>query len=155
MFYQGLREATRPHSWLSRWRTKILRATDAFSARRREGPYRFIQKRLRTSVVALKSGPAAEKSKDQLRRDFQGCSIFDFCNNIDPQRTSFRLWPALASALVANNWTVELTGVITSRSQRRVAPGRRPQWGRTRAKGGPTISIVVSSLLLHHAALVI
>src|SRR5712672_2560613 len=70
------------------WRTKILRAADAFFGRRREGPYRFIQNRSRTSVVALKSDAAAEKSKDQLWRDFQGCSIFDFCNNIDPLRTS-------------------------------------------------------------------
>jgi hypothetical protein len=62
------------------WRTKILRATDAFYARQREGPYRFIQNRSRTSVVALKSDAAAEKSKDQLSRDFPGRSIFDFCN---------------------------------------------------------------------------
>jgi hypothetical protein len=54
----------------SGWRTKILRAADAFSARRREGPYRFIQNRSRTSVVALKSDAAAEKSKDRLSRDF-------------------------------------------------------------------------------------
>ena len=40
------------------WRTKILRAADAFYARRREGPYRFIQNRSRTSVVALKSDAA-------------------------------------------------------------------------------------------------
>ena len=52
-------------------------------------------------------------------------------------RTSFWLWPTLASALVANDWTVELTGLITSRSQRKLAPGRRPEWGRTRAKGWP------------------
>src|SRR6476620_9757785 len=52
------------------WRTKILRAADASSARRREGPYRFIQNRSRTSVVALKSDAAAEKSKDRLSRDF-------------------------------------------------------------------------------------
>ena len=52
------------------WRTKILRAADAFCARRREGPYRFIQNRSRTSVVALKSDAATEKSKDQLSRDF-------------------------------------------------------------------------------------
>jgi hypothetical protein len=52
------------------WRTKILRAADAFYARRREGPYRFIQNRSRTSVVALKGDAAAEKSKDQLSRDF-------------------------------------------------------------------------------------
>ena len=33
-------------------------------------PYRFIQNRSGTSVVALKSNAAAEKSKDQLSRDF-------------------------------------------------------------------------------------
>src|SRR6476646_6268630 len=54
----------------SGWRTKILRAADASSARRREGPYRFIQNRSRTSVVALKSDAAAENSKDRLSRDF-------------------------------------------------------------------------------------
>jgi hypothetical protein len=32
--------------------------------------------------VVLKSDMAAEKSKDQLWRDFPGRSIFDFCNNI-------------------------------------------------------------------------
>jgi hypothetical protein len=73
------------------WRTKILRAADAFYARRREGPYRFIQNRSRTSVVALKSDAAAEKSKDQLSRDFPGRSIFDFCNNIDQTQTSGRI----------------------------------------------------------------
>src|SRR5467141_2350127 len=70
-------------------RTKICRAADAFYARRREGPYRFIQNRSRISVVALKSDAAAEKPKDQLSRDFLGCSIFDFCNNIGTKRT----WP--------------------------------------------------------------
>jgi hypothetical protein len=70
------------------WRTKILRAADAFCARRREGPYRFIQNRSRTSVLALKSDAAAEKSKDQLSRDFPGRSLFDFCNNICRERTS-------------------------------------------------------------------
>src|SRR4030081_3116540 len=63
-------------------RTKILRAADALYARQREGPYRFIQNRSRTSAVALKSDAAAEKSKDQLSRDFPCRSIFDFCNNI-------------------------------------------------------------------------
>jgi hypothetical protein len=38
--------------------------------------------------VALKSDAAAEKPKDQLSRDFLGCSIFDFCNNICQQATS-------------------------------------------------------------------
>ena len=52
------------------WRTKILRAADAFYVRRREGPYRFIQNRSLGSVVALKGDAAAEKSKDQLSRDF-------------------------------------------------------------------------------------
>ncbi len=67
---------------------KSFRVADAFCARRREGPYRFIQNRSRTSVVAPKSGAAAEKSKDQLSRAFWGCSIFDFCNNIGTKRTS-------------------------------------------------------------------
>jgi hypothetical protein len=51
-------------------RTKIRRTADALFARRREGPYRFIQNRPRTSVVALKSDAAAEKSKDRLSQDF-------------------------------------------------------------------------------------
>jgi hypothetical protein len=38
--------------------------------------------------VALKSNTAAEKSKDQLSRDFPGRSIFDFCNNIGTKRTN-------------------------------------------------------------------
>jgi hypothetical protein len=70
------------------WRTKILRAADAFCARRREGPHRFIQNRSRAPVVALKSNAAAEKSEDQLSPDFWGSSIFDFCNNIRQELTS-------------------------------------------------------------------
>ena len=66
----------------SGWRAKIPRAADALYARRREGPYRFIQNRSRTFVAALKSDAAAEISKDRLLRDFWGCSIFDFCNKI-------------------------------------------------------------------------
>jgi len=34
-----------------------------------------------------KSDAVAEKSKDQPSRDFLGCSILDFCNNIDPKQT--------------------------------------------------------------------
>jgi len=49
---------------------KISRAADVFYARRREGPCRFIQNRPGTSVVELKSDAAAEKSKDQLSREF-------------------------------------------------------------------------------------
>ena len=33
--------------------------------------------------MALKTDAAAEKPKDQLSRDFLGCSTFDFCNNIE------------------------------------------------------------------------
>jgi hypothetical protein len=51
-------------------RTKIFRAADASYARRREGPYRFVQNRLRTFLAALKSSAAAVKSKNQLSRDF-------------------------------------------------------------------------------------
>jgi hypothetical protein len=69
------------------WRTKILRAADALYARQREGPYRFLQNPSRTSAVALKSDAAAEKSIDQLSRDFPGHSIFDFCNNIRQKRS--------------------------------------------------------------------
>ena len=75
----------------SGWRTKILRAAEAFYARRREGPYRFIRNRSRTSVVALKRETEAEKSEDQHSRDFWGCSIFDFCNNIGQKGKSQHL----------------------------------------------------------------
>jgi hypothetical protein len=51
-------------------RTEILRAADAFYARRREGPCSLIRNRSLASVVALKSNAAAEKTKDQLSRDF-------------------------------------------------------------------------------------
>ena len=51
-------------------RTKILRPVDALYVRRREGPYRFIQNRSRTPVVALKGDAAAERSKDRLSREF-------------------------------------------------------------------------------------
>src|SRR5258705_265313 len=47
----------------------------------------FHPNRSRISVVALKSDAAAEMPKDQLSRDFLGCSIFDFCNNIGTKRT--------------------------------------------------------------------
>jgi hypothetical protein len=50
----------------------MSRAADALYARRREGPYRFIQNRPRTFLVALKSDAAAERSKNQLSRDFWG-----------------------------------------------------------------------------------
>jgi hypothetical protein len=53
------------------WRTKILRAADAFYARRREGPYRFIQDRSRTSVVALKSDAEQRSPKINFREIFR------------------------------------------------------------------------------------
>src|SRR4029077_4320491 len=61
------------------WRTKFLRTTDAFRARRREGPHRLSQKRLRTFVRAVRSLAAPEESKNRLSRDFWSRSIFDFC----------------------------------------------------------------------------
>jgi hypothetical protein len=66
---------------------KFLKPLMALYARQLEGPYRFIQNRSRTSAVALKNNAAAEKSKDQLSRDFPGRSIFDFCNNICHKQT--------------------------------------------------------------------
>src|SRR5260370_35674361 len=50
--------------------TKILRTADPVRSRRREGPYRFVQNRPRTFVAALNSEAAADKSKNQLSRDF-------------------------------------------------------------------------------------
>jgi hypothetical protein len=49
----------------------FFRAADAFCERRRERPHRFIQNRPGTSVVALKSDTAAEKSKDHFREIFR------------------------------------------------------------------------------------
>ncbi len=63
-------------------RTKILRAADTLCERRHEGPYRFLQNRSRTFLVALKNDATARKAKNQLWRDFPRRSIFDFCNNI-------------------------------------------------------------------------
>ena len=72
------------------WRTRILRAADAFCARRRERPHRFIQNRPGTSVVALKSDTAAEKSKDQLSRDFRVARFSTFAtwgnSGIEPDK---------------------------------------------------------------------
>ena len=51
---------------------KFLEPLEArFDAWRREGPYRFIQNRSRTSVVALKRDTEAAKSEDQLREIFR------------------------------------------------------------------------------------
>jgi hypothetical protein len=55
--------------------------------------------------VALKSDGAAEKSKNQLSRDFQGRSIFDFCNNICQNQTSF---DHLVSAGEQSGWDFEI-----------------------------------------------
>ena len=104
---RGLRMAGIPEDWnaiseldVSFWQSvflesiwgaerKFLEPLMRF-ARRREGPYRLIQNRSRTSVVALKSDAAAEKSEDQLSRDLSGCLIFDFCNKICQSATSNR-----------------------------------------------------------------
>jgi putative ABC transport system substrate-binding protein len=48
--------------------------------------------------VALKSNAVAEKSKDQLSRDFCGCSIFDFCNNIGQQVGGLIVTPSALTA---------------------------------------------------------
>src|SRR5258705_12273774 len=88
-------------------RTKILRAAGAFWARRREGPYGFIQNRSRIFVVVLKRDAAAEKPKDQLSRDFLGCSIFDFCNNICQKQLSRTV--ALAEPLLDTRCSRVLT----------------------------------------------
>src|SRR6476660_2855532 len=53
------------------WRTKILKAADAFCARRHEGPHRFIQNRSRISAVALNSDAVGENSKINFREIFR------------------------------------------------------------------------------------
>jgi hypothetical protein len=66
---------------------KFLEPLMRFTRGDMRGPHRFIQNRPRTSVVAPKGSAAAERSKNQLSRDFQGCSIFDFCNKICQKQT--------------------------------------------------------------------
>jgi len=61
--------------------------------------------------VALKSDAAAEKPKDQLSRDFLGCSIFDFCNNIRQKRT---LAAAEDGLYVIALWIEHEARVVTS-----------------------------------------
>src|SRR5258705_11637456 len=78
-------------------RTKISRAADAFYARRREGPYRFIQNRPRTFLVALKSDAAAETSKNQLSRDF-GADRFSTFATVSANIGSARLPYSIASS---------------------------------------------------------
>lgn len=53
---------------------------------------------------ALQSLATEEVSKNLLSRDFRHRSIFDFCNNIDPQRTTIRmvLGPDRDPGLTAN-----------------------------------------------------
>jgi hypothetical protein len=101
------------------WRTKILRAADASYARRREGPYRFIQNRPRVSAESLTSDAAAEKSRDRLSRDFLGCSIFDFCNNICQQQN------CPASLVIDTDPNLD---------EIRTAPAHTPKWIRRSAR---------------------
>ena len=54
-------------------------------------PHRFAQKRPRTSVSALRSFAAVERSKNRLSRDFPSRSIFDFCNSIGGAKRTFGL----------------------------------------------------------------
>jgi hypothetical protein len=70
------------------WRTKFSKAADAFRAQRCEGPRRFSEKRPRTFVLALRSIPAADLSKNHHLRDFWSFSIFDFFNSIG----TFQTW---------------------------------------------------------------
>jgi len=47
----------------------------------------FGTNRTNCAGLMMNGDAAAERYKDRLSRDFWGCSIFDFCNNIDPKRT--------------------------------------------------------------------
>jgi hypothetical protein len=64
------------------WRPKFFRTADAFCARGYEGPHRFVQKRARSFVTALRSIAVVESVRNQRLRDFRRRSIFDFCNKI-------------------------------------------------------------------------
>jgi hypothetical protein len=67
--------------------------------------------------VAPTSEAAAEKPQDRLSRDFLGCSIFDFCNNIGTFRTSRNLQPTSEIPRQADIVTsaVVLTGKLLHR----------------------------------------
>jgi hypothetical protein len=73
--------------------------------RRREGPHRFTQNRPRTFAVALRSVAAAEKSKNQLSRDFRCRPICNLFNSIGTKRTSDNV-----RYLVANTGKADMTG---------------------------------------------
>jgi hypothetical protein len=61
---------------------RILRAADAFCARRREGPFRFIQNRSRTSLVPLKNNAGAESPKINFREIFWVVRFSTFAKKI-------------------------------------------------------------------------
>ena len=90
-------------------RTKFFRAADAFYERRREGPYRFIQNRPATSVVALKSDTGAEKSKDQLSPEifrvarFSTFATISVKSGLRPKRVGSPLRPEADRSLDASN----------------------------------------------------
>jgi hypothetical protein len=81
-------------------RTKILMNTEAFFARRREGPHRFSEKRPRSFGSALEKIAAAETSKNPHLRDFWGRSIFDFFNYIGANRPFIRKQDLVVDKLV-------------------------------------------------------
>jgi hypothetical protein len=80
----------------------------------------------------LKSDTAAEKSKDQLSRDFSGRSIFDFCNNICHDRK----WPGVIHRLVGDNeWPLSAATGRDQRSMRRARSIRASTFGNMRMTG--------------------
>jgi hypothetical protein len=70
------------------WRTKFLRTTDAFRARRREGSHRLSQKRLRTFVRAVRSLAALESPKIDFREIFGVNRFSTFATQSEVKRTS-------------------------------------------------------------------
>ena len=69
-------------------RTKFFRAADAFYERRREGPYRFIQNRPRTSVVALKATQQQRSPSINVREIFRVVRFSTFATKSRGKRTS-------------------------------------------------------------------
>ena len=58
---------------------------------------------------------AAEKSKDQLLRDFWGCSIFDFCKNICPKPDSMHCSKKDRYSITFSVWAGSAGGTASPR----------------------------------------
>jgi hypothetical protein len=131
------------------WRSKILRAADAFYAQRREGPYRFIQNRPRTSLVALKSDAAAEGPQINFREIFRVVRFSTFATEsahsrhaamsvLSPlsgvkRRSDFEAVKAVfdpTETLAVPKYTRSMLGMENPKSSRNICPFPTPRQSR-------------------------